>query len=85
MRTHSDLSFDRQFVYGADSFAERLLGGIAALELRSNPPEIITTRELKALLATDSRIDRAFGLVASIAAEAAIEAVRAAGKEVRCV
>ncbi len=83
--THIDLSFDRQFVYVADTFAERLLIGIAALELRSNPPEIITTADLKALLATDSRIDRAFGLQTSTAAEVAADAVRAAGKEVRCV
>ncbi len=83
--THSDLSFDRQFVYVADTFAERLLIGIAALELRSNPPEIIKTADLRALLASDSRIDRAFGLQAASAAEDAIKAVRTVGKEVRCV
>ena len=83
--TYSDLSFDRQFVFVADTFAERLLIGLAALELRSNPPEILVTTDLKALLASDSRIDRAFGMQNAPEAQGAIDAVRASGKEVRCI
>ena len=83
--THTDLSFDRQFVFVADTFAERLLIGIAALEVRSNPPEIIASGDLARLLSSDSRIDRAFGLQNAQEGQRAIEIVRSAGKEVKCI
>jgi hypothetical protein len=83
--TNPELGFDRQFLFVADSDAERVLIGIAALELRSNPPEVITTAQLAAVLSKDTRLDRGFGFSAWPGAQGAVAALEAAGKEVRCL
>lgn len=83
--SNPELGFDRQFLFVADSDAERVLIGIAALELRSNPPEVITTAQLAAVLSKDTRLDRGFGFSAWPGAQGAVAALEAAGKEVRCL
>lgn len=46
--TYPGLSFHEHFVFVADSDAERIAIGIAAAELRANPPRILKRDELRA-------------------------------------
>ena len=46
--TNTGLSFHEHFTFVADSDAERVAIGLAAAELRANPPTIITQAELRA-------------------------------------
>jgi len=80
-----ELSFNQQFLFVADSDAERVLIGIAALELRSNAPEVVTSSRLGELLTSGGRVDKAYGFSASTQAQQAIAALRSAGREVRCI
>lgn len=81
--THSDLSLDRQFILVADSDAERLCIGLAAAELRSNPPQVLTSAQAKDLIAGGQRLDRLCGVPGSPAAVALGELARGRGHEVR--
>jgi hypothetical protein len=83
--SHSDLSFDRQFLFVADTDAERVLIGLAALELRSNAPEVINCSLLDEKLRSDARLDKAYGIANWRGADLAIAAVRKSGKDVRCI
>lgn len=68
--THRDISLHEQFTFIADTDAERLLIGLICVELRSNPPRIIRSAELRQLLAGGHRFDRVFGIKGHPAAEA---------------
>ncbi len=83
--SHPDLSFNQQFLFVADSDAERVLIGIAALELRSNPPDVVTSDRLAEVLKSGGRVDKAYGFAAATGAQRAIAALQSAGREVRCI
>lgn len=68
--THRELSLHEQFTFVADTDAERLLIGLVCVELRSNPPRIVRTAELRQLLASGQRFERVFGVKGHAAAEA---------------
>jgi len=57
--THAGLSFNEHFTFVADTDAERVAIGLAAAELRSNAPKILTTEELQA---TRPQFDHVFGI-----------------------
>jgi hypothetical protein len=57
-----NLRFHRQFTFVADSDAERIAIGIAAVELRADEPRIFTTGELAARLDRGDVFDRVLGL-----------------------
>lgn len=59
--THGGLSFHENFAFVADSDAERVAIGLAAAELRANPPTIFTAAELRAARPT---FDHVFGIKA---------------------
>lgn len=67
---HKDLSLHEQFTFVADTDIERLLIGLVCVELRSNPPRIVRTAELRQLHATGTRFDRVFGIKGHAAADA---------------
>ena len=68
--THKELSLHEQFTFVADTDVERLLIGLVCVELRSNPPRIIRTDELRQVLASGQRFERIFGVKGHPAAEA---------------
>jgi len=68
--THGDLAFHDQFTFVADTDAERVLVGLAAVELRANPPTVLTSAQLADQLAGGASFDRVFGLRASPSAQA---------------
>lgn len=68
--THKDLSLQEPFTFVADTDVERLLIGLVCVELRSNPPRIVRTAELRQLVAGGQRFDRIFGIKGHGAAEA---------------
>lgn len=68
--THKDLSLQEVFTVVADTDVERLLIGLVCVELRSTPPRIVSTAELRQLLASGQRFDRVFGVKGHPAAEA---------------
>jgi len=57
--THSGLSFHEHFTFVADTDAERVAIGIAAAELRSNVPKILSTAQVAA---ERPRFDHVFGI-----------------------
>jgi len=59
---HGDLAFDAQFAFVADTDAERVAVGLAAVELRANPPTVFTSDELRAQHAEGLRFDRVLGV-----------------------
>lgn len=61
-QAHTDLAFHEQFTFVADTDAERLLIGLASVELRSNPPRIVRPDDLRQLHANGQRFDRVFGI-----------------------
>ena len=70
VQAHSDLAFHEQFTFVADSDAERLLIGLASVELRSNPPRILSPAELRQRHADGQRFDRILGIKGHTWAEA---------------
>jgi hypothetical protein len=70
VQTHGDLAFHEQFTFVADSDAERLLIGLASVELRSNPPRILRPAELRQQHAAGQRFDRVLGIKGLAWAEA---------------
>ena len=76
------LAFHAQFVFVADTDAERLLVGLSAAECRSNEPTIWTSAEALAALARGERFDR---LVGHSGYPPAAEFAAACGQEVRFV
>jgi hypothetical protein len=64
------LAFHDQFVFVADSDAERILIGLAAVESRANIPTIMNTAEVRAHVGRGQRFDRAVGVRGWPAAEA---------------
>ena len=76
VQADTGLSFDRQFTFVADSAAERLLVGLAAIEAKAAAPTVWTSQELEAKLGKGPMFDRIFGFddhVASNAARASLE------------
>jgi len=60
-QTHG-LAFDQVFTFVADSDAELVLIGLAALELRANPPTVLSSAELAERLRRGPAFDRVFGV-----------------------
>lgn len=58
----SGLAFHAQFTFVADSTAEHVAIGLAAVELRANEPRILTVEALRAAKAAGESFDRVFGL-----------------------
>jgi hypothetical protein len=56
------LAFHDQFVFVADSEEERALVGLAAVECRANPPQVLRRDELRAQVQRGQRFDRVLGL-----------------------
>lgn len=56
--SHDNLAFHAHFTFVADTDAERVAIGLAAAELRANPPTILTSAEL---LAARPGFDHVFG------------------------
>lgn len=69
-QAHTDLALHEQFTFVADTDAERLVIGLASVELRSNPPRIIRADDLRKLHASGQRFDRVFGIKGHAPAEA---------------
>lgn len=59
---HDDLSLHDPFVFVADTDAERLLVGLAAVELRANPPRVLTSDQLRQTLADGETFARVLGV-----------------------
>lgn len=57
--SNAGLSFHERFLFVADTDEERLAIGLAAAELRANPPTIVTSAELET---TRPAIDHVFGI-----------------------
>ncbi len=70
VQTYTDLAFHEQFTFVADSDAERLLIGLASVELRANPPRILRPAELRQLHLEGQRFDRVLGIKGHAWAEA---------------
>jgi hypothetical protein len=72
------LAFHDQFVFVADSDAERVLVGLSAVEARANAPQVLTSAEARALIKKGQRFDRVVGLRTTaneqLAAELGVEA-----------
>lgn len=58
----SGLALHEQFTFVADTTAEIVAVGLAAVELRANEPRILTTPELRDAIARGATFDRVFGL-----------------------
>jgi hypothetical protein len=58
----SGLAFNAQFTFVAETTAEHVAIGLAAVELRANEPRILTLDALRAALKGGETFDRAFGL-----------------------
>lgn len=70
------LAFHEQFTFVADTDEGRLLIGLAAVEMRSNEPRIVSSAELLSgdpPRLSDPRIDRAFGLRDATALDALLD------------
>lgn len=59
---YDDLSFHDPFVFVADTDAERVLVGLAAVELRANPPRVLTTDQLRQAIEDGATFARVFGV-----------------------
>jgi len=59
---YPDLAFDQTFTFVADSDADVVLIGLAAIELRSNPPQVLSRAELYAAIRAGALFDRVIGL-----------------------
>ncbi len=59
---HEDLSFDDPFVFLADDDTDRVLVGLAAVELRANPPTVLDRLALQARLDKGERFERVIAL-----------------------
>jgi hypothetical protein len=59
---NSGLGFDTQFTFVADTPAERVAIGLAAVELRANEPRIFTVETFRVAKAGGESFDRVFGL-----------------------
>jgi hypothetical protein len=57
--THGGLSFHEHFTFVADTDAERVAVGLAAAELRANPPKVLRADELRA---ARPAFDHVFGI-----------------------
>ena len=68
-QAHTDLALHEQFTFVADTDAERLVIGVASVELRSNKPRIISAADLRRLHASGQRFDRIFGIKGHVPAE----------------
>ncbi|ACY13766.1 hypothetical protein [Haliangium ochraceum] len=65
------LAYDRNFTFVTDNPAERVLIGLGAVELRSNPPTILSLAEFEAMRAAKKlRFDRVVGIKGAPGAEA---------------
>lgn len=69
-----------RFVFVADTDAERACLGLALVEVRANPPEVITSEQALARLAKGERFDHVFGVKGH---PSAMALVKQAGVEVR--
>ena len=79
--THGNLSFHEHFTFVVDTDAERVAIGLAATELRANPPTLLTRAEL---LRDRPRFDHVFGIKGAHGAEVlASELAAALGAEPR--
>jgi hypothetical protein len=58
----SGLAFNAQFTFVAETTAEHVAIGLAAVELRANEPRILTADALRAALKGGETFDRVFGL-----------------------
>ncbi len=67
---HHGLAYDRNFTFVADTAAERVLIGLGAVELRANPPTILSSAQLDEHIAAKARFDRVWGLKSVPAAAA---------------
>lgn len=65
-----EISFATQFTFVADSDAERLAIGIAAVELRANEPRVLTRDAARVALLAPDTFDKVLGLKRSDAARA---------------
>lgn len=59
--TQPGLAFHDQFVFVADTDEEWTLVGLSAVEARANPPQVVTSSEVRALV-KGQRFDRLVGL-----------------------
>ena len=59
---HGDLSFDHTFTFLADDDTDRVQVGLAAVELRANPPTVLTRQALRARAEKGERFDRVIAL-----------------------
>ena len=69
---HGDLAFGAHFTFVADLDVERVAIGLAAVELRANPPTVLTSNELRAQHADGTRFDRVLGVRGHGAAESLV-------------
>ncbi|MFM7199985.1 MAG: hypothetical protein ACKO6N_04275 [Myxococcota bacterium] len=84
LQQNATLTFHEQFTFVADSDPERLLVGLAAVELRAQEPRILSSHQVEDKL-QELRIDRAFGLKESPAASALELRLKPLLQEVRLV
>ncbi len=59
---YDDLSFHDPFLFVADTDAERVLVGLAAVELRANPPRVLTSDQLRQAIEDGETFARVFGV-----------------------
>lgn len=77
------LAYDKSFTFVATTVEQRVLVGLGAVELRSNPPTVVDDNGLEKLIEAGTKFDRVFGLEASSEAKQWAERVHAG--EVRLV
>ena len=59
---HDELSFHDPFVFVADTDAERTLVGLGAVELRANPPRVLSSDQLREVLSEGEQFERVVGV-----------------------